>query len=126
LLLDTHLLVWSAYDARRLPAAARRLIEDRAETVAFSFASLWEVAVKSSLGRRSFSMDVQELHAQLLLHDFQPLPVRLQDIAVLASLPWHHRDPFDRMLVAQAVVEKTSLLTADRALAAYGPFVKVV
>lgn len=126
LLLDTHLLLWAAYDASQLSAGAARLIRSRERRVAFSLASLWEVAIKSSLGRSTFVVDVRQLHGALLGEGFIELPIAMPHIVAVASLPWLHRDPFDRLLVAQAQVERLTLLTANAALRAYGRFVRAV
>jgi len=126
LLLATQLLVWAAYEPGRLPLAAARLIEKRSSPLVFSLASLWEVAVKASLARPDFAVDVGELHRGLLAEGFIALPIAPAHIARVGRLPWLHRDPFDRMLVAQAAVEGLTLLTADKTLKAYGRFVRAV
>lgn len=126
LLLDTHLLVWAAYDPTRLSARAARLIEARASPVVFSLVSLWEAAIKSSLGRSDFAVEVEELHRALLAEGFVALPITPSHITRVGQLPWLHRDPFDRMLVAQAMTEDLTLLTADKTLKAYGRFVRAV
>ena len=94
--------------------------------MAFSVASLWEVAIKSSLGRRDFSVDAGQLRSGLLAAGFDELPIRAEHVLRVASLPCLHRDPFDRLLVAQALCEKISLLSADAALVGYGSVVKAV
>lgn len=126
LLLDTHLVLWVAMAPARLSAAARRLIEPRQDPVAFSDASLWEVAIKSSLGRAGFSVDASALRAGLLSAGFDELPIRAEHVIAVAGLPWHHRDPFDRLLVAQAALEGCTLLTADAKLKRYGRHVRKV
>jgi len=126
LLLDTHLLVWAAYDPDRLPKRAARLIRQRSLRVVFSLASLWEVAIKASLGRGDFVVDADQLHRGLLSEGFTELPIGHAHIARVATLPWVHRDPFDRMLVAQAMVEGLTLLSADSALKGYGRVVRAV
>jgi PIN domain nuclease of toxin-antitoxin system len=123
-LLDTHLLVWAAYEPARLPRRADRLLQSRAERLVFSLASIWEVAIKASLQRPDFRVDPAELHRGLVEEGFVELPIAAAHIARLAALPWVHRDPFDRMLVAQAAVEGLTLLTADSRLKAYGRFVR--
>lgn len=125
-LLDTHLLVWAAYDEARMPRRAARLLESRSERLVFSVASIWEVAIKASLKRPDFTARPDELHRGLLGEGFVELPIQPAHIAHVAKLPWLHRDPFDRMLVAQAAVEKLTLLTADSALKGYGRFVRAV
>jgi PIN domain nuclease of toxin-antitoxin system len=125
-LLDTHLLVWAAYDAGRLSRAATRLLAKRETRLVFSLASIWEVAIKASLQRPDFSVMPVELHRALLDEGFTELPILPAHIAHVATLPWLHRDPFDRMLVAQAAVEGLMLLSADAALKRYGRFVRAV
>ena len=125
-LLDSHLLVWAMYDESRLPRRAAQLLRDRTKPLRFSLASLWEVAIKASLGRADFVVDPAEFHAALLNEGYSELSITAQHIAHVAGLPWLHRDPFDRMLVAQAAVEGLTLLTADAALKGYGRFVRAV
>ena len=116
LLLDTHAVLWWQADDRRLPPAARRAIAV-ADIVWVSAASGWEVAIKSALGR----LRVDEPFAiTVAADDFTELPVTLAHAARLQLLPSHHADPFDRMLVAQAMVEGATLVTRDSALGAYG------
>jgi PIN domain nuclease of toxin-antitoxin system len=126
LLLDTHLVLWAALAPERLSAAARRLIESRTQPVAFSDASLWEVAIKSSLGRPGFAVDASALRKGLLAAGFDELSIRAEHVLAVAGLPWLHRDPFDRLLVAQAAVEGWTLLTADAVLKRYGRQVRKV
>jgi PIN domain nuclease of toxin-antitoxin system len=126
LLLDTHLVLWAAFDPGRLSDKAARRLRSRRQPLAFSLASLWEVAIKTSLGRPDFSVDAKLLHRALLDEGFVELPLQAVHIARVARLPWVHRDPFDRMLVAQAMEERLTLLTAEATLAGYGRFVQVV
>lgn len=122
LLLDTHLLLWAAGDPQRLSGPARALIEDPAHVLVFSAASLWEVMIKRTLGRADFQVDPGLLRRGLLDNGYRELPVRGDHVLALAALPMLHRDPFDRLLLAQAQVEGMLLLTRDAALAAYpGP-----
>jgi PIN domain nuclease of toxin-antitoxin system len=125
-LLDTHLLVWAVYDPGRLPRRAVRLLEKRDVRLMFSLASIWEVAIKASLQRPDFTARPAEMHRALLDEGFVELSILPVHIARVATLPWLHRDPFDRMLVAQAAVEGLKLLTADAALKGYGRFVRPV
>jgi PIN domain nuclease of toxin-antitoxin system len=125
LLLDTHLLLWSALDPASLSPKAKRLLESRDEPLFFSHASLWEVAIKASLGRPDFVVEPGRLHEALLDAGFKELRIEPKHIQRIAVLPWLHRDPFDRLLLAQAVEEGFGLLTVDRALKAYGRFVRV-
>ena len=125
-LLDTHLVLWAALQPERLPARAARLIGARSSAVAFSVASLWEVTIKSSMGRPDFTVDAAELRRWLLVEGFTELGILPAHVLRVAVLPWHHRDPFDRLLVAQAEVEGMLLWTADAGLKAYGTMVRPV
>ena len=126
LLLDTHLILWAAFEPDRLSAKASRQLSSRKVPLAFSLASLWEVAIKTSLARPGFSVDARMLHGALLSEGFVELPIQAAHIVRVAGLPWVHRDPFDRMLVAQAMEDRLTLLTSDATLKGYGRFVKVV
>lgn len=125
-LLDTHAFLWAITAPERLSRRARRATEDEGNEVLVSVASVWEIAIKASLGR--LDPDVAEIERSLPddmeRHAFQPLPVLMRHALRVATLPPVHRDPFDRLLVAQAIVEDLHLVTADRELRAYG--VKVV
>lgn len=125
-LIDTHLLLWSAFEPAKLSLKATKMLQSRAEPLAFSLASLWEVAIKSSLGRADFSVDTALLHQSLLSEGFVELPIKAAHLARVATLPWVHRDPFDRLLVAQAAEEKITLLTVEATLRRYGRFVKLL
>jgi PIN domain nuclease of toxin-antitoxin system len=122
LLLDTHMLLWWLQDSRSLPKTARKLIQDPENTVFVSAVTLWEIWLKKSLGKLSLPRNFEE---QLSKESFEGLPLTAQQTRAIGSLPWHHRDPFDRMLIAQAKTEGLILLTADEAVAAYGSFVKL-
>jgi PIN domain nuclease of toxin-antitoxin system len=126
LLIDTHLLLWTAARSRRLPREARRLLEDPANDVFYSAASLWEIAIKASLRRSDLKVDLALLRPALAVMGLLELPVSGAHAERLASLPAIHKDPFDRMLVAQSLSEPLILLTNDAALAAYGEAVRVV
>jgi PIN domain nuclease of toxin-antitoxin system len=126
LLLDTHLLLWAAFSPERLPAEARALIESPANELVFSAASLWEIAIKSGLGRDDFQVDARLLRRGLLDNGYSELPIGSEHVVAVTGLPPIHKDPFDRLLVAQAMVEGITLLTADALVAAYpGPVRKV-
>ena len=120
ILLDTHLLLWAAYDPERLSGAAVQLIEDRRNTLLFSAASIWEVSIKASLGREDFDADPWTLRRGLLDAGYEELPINGVHAAEVRDLPALHKDPFDRLLVAQARCEGVPLLTADSAVAEYG------
>ncbi|MXZ70183.1 MAG: type II toxin-antitoxin system VapC family toxin [Acidobacteria bacterium] len=118
-LLDTHLLLWAAGTPERLTKDARDLIEDHDTELVFSAASLWEIAIKNSLGRDDFQVDPRLLRRGLLDNGYVELPVTGSHAVAVDSLPPLHRDPFDRILVAQAQVEGFLLLTADASIARY-------
>ncbi len=121
-LLDTHLLLWAAAAPERLPLAARDLMQDSGNELLFSAASLWEVAIKSGLGRDDFTLAPAVLRRGLLDNGYTELAIASEHAVATATLPSLHRDPFDRMLIAQAQVEGITLLTSDRIVAQYpGP-----
>ena len=125
-LLDTNLVLWSAVSPDRLSKRAAALVSSRDVEASFSLATLWEVAIKTSLEKPGFKVDSTALRNGLLDQGFKQLDIRPEHLAVVARLPWHHRDPFDRLLIAQAFVEGLTLLTSDRLLSRYGKMVKWV
>lgn len=126
LLLDTHILLWAAGRPERLSPAARQLIEDPGHTLWFSAASLWEVTIKSRLGRVDFQADPSLLRRGLLENGYHELSITSEHVIAVGLLPDLHRDPFDRVLIAQADIEGALLLTADERVAAYrGPVRRV-
>jgi len=126
LLLDTHLLLWAANDPKRLTRTARTLIETAENELLFSAASLWEITIKGSLGRQDFRADARLLRRGLLDNGYTELPITSEHAVNIDRLPPTHKDPFDRILVAQAMVEGVTLLTSDRKLAEVpGPVRKV-
>jgi PIN domain nuclease of toxin-antitoxin system len=126
LLLDTQLAVWWQIESRRVPEAARRLVLETDGPVYVSRASLWEMAIKSSLGR--LRLDLAKFCGRVAQDGFEWLEITQAHILAVASLPAHadHKDPFDRLLVAQSLDEPLILLTADAKLARYGSTVRVV
>jgi PIN domain nuclease of toxin-antitoxin system len=126
LLLDTHLVLWAYDDPGRLSRAATALIGNNRNELVFSAASVWEAAIKSALQRKDFKVDARQLRRALLDNGYTELPITSQHAAAIYSLPPLHKDPFDRLLIAQATVEGILLLTADRQIAKYpGPIRKV-
>jgi PIN domain nuclease of toxin-antitoxin system len=122
LLLDTHLLLWAAGEPGRLSTEAHSLIGNLDNELFFSVASLWEVAIKRGLGREDFRVDARLLRRGLLDNGYGELPIISDHVVAIESLPTIHKDPFDRVLVAQATVEGITLLTTDSLLAQYpGP-----
>ena len=126
LLLDTHLLLWAAGEPRRLSKRARTLIDDAGNELLFSAASLWEVAIKRGLGREDFKVDARLLRRGLLDNGYNELPISSDHVVATESLPPIHKDPFDRVLVAQATVEGITLLTIDSLVAQYPGPIKTV
>jgi len=120
LLLDTHIFLWAAAGSPSLKPAARRIIE-HADQVYVSAASIWEIAVKARLGK--IDADADQLVAAIAASGFLSLPVQAAHAAAVAKLPLHHTDPFDRILIAQAIYEPLKLLTVDRTLVPYGDMV---
>jgi PIN domain nuclease of toxin-antitoxin system len=126
LLLDTHLLLWAAGQPERLSKQARRLLSDPGNELLFSAASLWEIAIKRNLGRADFKVEPRLLRRGLLDNGYRELAITSAHVLELDALPAHHKDPFDRILVAQALSEGITLLTVDPMVAKYpGPIQKV-
>jgi PIN domain nuclease of toxin-antitoxin system len=126
LLIDTHLLLWAAGEPQKLSKKARRLLDDPASQLWFSAASLWEVAIKHGLGREDFRVEPRRLRRGLLDNGWRELAISSEHAVATLDLPSHHKDPFDRMLLAQAQVEGLALVTSDELVARYaGNVVKV-
>jgi PIN domain nuclease of toxin-antitoxin system len=117
LLLDTHLLLWAAAD--KLPKKAKELITDETNILLFSAASIWEIVIKNSLKYPDFQVDDFMLHNGLLNNGYVEVPVDSYHSLITGKLPMIHKDPFDRILVAQAQAEKATLLTCDKVLTKY-------
>lgn len=126
LLLDTHLLLWAASEPQRLSAKARALLLDPSNQLVFSSASLWEITIKNGLERSDFSVDLRRLWRMLLVNGYREISVTSEHAVAVNDLPPLHKDPFDRILVAQARIEGLTLLTADKMVAKYGEGVKKV
>lgn len=126
LLLDTHVLLWAAGQPQRLSAAARKLLNSPQNELLFSAASLWEITIKHTLGRDDFRVDPRVLRRGLLDNGYTELPISSQHSVSIDSLPPIHRDPFDRLLLAQALTEGITLVTSDARLVLYGGPVRMV
>lgn len=126
LLLDTHVLLWAAGDPTRLSRAARDLLGAPENQLVFSSVSIWEVSIKASLGRDDFRVDARRLWRMLLANGYQELSLTGEHAVVVEHLPWLHKDPFDRILIAQSRVESITLLTADQAVAEYGEGIQLI
>ncbi len=126
LLLDTHILLWAVADSQRLPVAVREVLEDPANDVFFSAASIWEIAIKTSLGRPDFRIRPEVVAGAAMAAQFQALPVDHTAAGLVADLPPLHQDPFDRLLIAQAMAAPMRFYTADRKLPPYSDLVTLV
>jgi PIN domain nuclease of toxin-antitoxin system len=121
LILDTHAFLWFVTNDPLLSATAKALIADPANEIVISPASYWEVAIKVSIGKYPLAVPFEQFFTEGVEgNDFSILPVEIRHAAVLASLPMHHKDPFDRMIIAQAMVERIPIVSIDAALDAYG------
>lgn len=126
LLLDTQVLLWAAGQPERLSSSARRMLSSSSNELLFSAASMWEIAIKHSLGRSDFRVEPRVLRRALLDNGYTELPVTGEHAVSVDLLPNVHHDPFDRILLAQAFCEGVTLVTADAQLAQYdGPIRKV-
>lgn len=126
LLLDAHLLLWAAAGSGRLPPLARQLISDTANQRFFSVVSIWEIAIKQSLNRSDFTVDPLRLRQGLIENGYTEIVIEGSHALATLDLPLLHKDPFDRLLIAQATVEGLTLATADSTVARYpGPIIRV-
>lgn len=125
LLLDTHLLIWAADSSDRVPRKARALMADPGNELLFSVASLWEIAIKNDLNRADFQVDARLLRRGLIDNGYHELPILSEHAVAIDVLPSIHKDPFDRLLIAQAMVEGIMLLTNDATVAQYGGLVRL-
>jgi PIN domain nuclease of toxin-antitoxin system len=126
LLLDTQLLMWTVMESGRVNATTRAILEDGGNEVLFSAASLWEIALKASLNRADFPFDPGEVLTSALGIGFVELPVVAGVAIHVAKLPLYHLDPFDRLLIAQAMYEPVRFYTADAMLAQYSELVTLI
>ena len=125
-LLDTHFVLWLPLDDPRISAEARTIILNPANSFAFSVSSIWEIAIKKRLGKPDFPHDARDLRRLLLENGYEELVIESRHAVMVDSIPLIHKDPFDRILIAQALVEGITLLTADPVIAKYpGPILKV-
>ena len=119
ILLDTHTLLWYLEDSKQLSSKAAEIIEDRSNTLCLSIASLWEISIKLGLGKLSLQNSFSELEEVLKQLKIEVLPITFSDTECYLNLPLHHRDPFDRILVAQAINHSLVLISRDVAFDAY-------
>ena len=126
LLLDTHLLLWAALFPDRLPKNASRVMKDADNTLYFSTASIWEMSIKLTRARKDLEIDIRQWRAGMLDNGYQELEITSAHAMSVRDLPDIHKDPFDRLLLSQAMREDLTLVTADEILATYpGPILKV-
>jgi PIN domain nuclease of toxin-antitoxin system len=123
-IVDTHVLLWAIYQRRRLPRDVTAMLEDRGNEILFSAVSIWEIAIKQALRKPGFSVDPKSAISAALGMEFVELPMRAAAAALVSTLPLIHKDPFDRLLVAQAISEPAVLLSADRILERYSELVR--
>lgn len=126
LLVDTRVLLWAVAEPGKLPAVARSMLEAGENEVLFSAVSVWELAIKLQIGRLSLQIELEDLTRAAEQMGFAELPVSAAHAAGVRHLPSYHRDPFDRLLIAQALHEPARLLTADRTLGRYSDLVDVI
>lgn len=126
LLLDTHLLLWTITDDDRLSVQARELIDDDSNELHFSVVNIWETAIKHNLGRESFLFEPRRVRRSLLEHGFHEIEITSEHAILTGELPRLHRDPFDRLLIAQAMLEDAVLLTSDQAITRYSGSIRLV
>ena len=121
MLLDTHIFLWFVFAEVQLNAYVRGLIEDEANVKFLSMASVWEMAIKHSVGRLPLTLPFGEfIRHQLEPNGFRLLPITFEHLVQISSLPMHNRDPFDRLIVAQSLTENMAVVSADQAFDAYG------
>ncbi len=126
LLLDTHLLLWAAQDSPLLSKTAQQLITDTENILHFSVVSLWEIVIKTGRGKLDFQVNAAKMRRHLLDNGYVEVPIVSNHAIAVSTLPALHKDPFDRLLVAQAMVEGITLLTVDPEIVRYpGPIRKV-
>jgi PIN domain nuclease of toxin-antitoxin system len=125
-LLDTHLLLWASFSPEKLSMSARKLLTPPTSQLFFSAANIWEISIKKSLLRKDFDVDAHSLRRSLLDNDYAEIPITGDHALALELLPPIHKDPFDRILIAQSITEGITLLTVDPVLSKYpGPIRQV-
>ena len=114
-LLDTHVLIWWSGESQKISAQVQDLLMDKNNTLFISFVSIWEIQIKSQLGKLELNIHLRQLiQEQQNINQFQLLPISLNHIYFLENLPKHHKDPFDRLLISQSIVEQMPILSIDR------------
>jgi PIN domain nuclease of toxin-antitoxin system len=118
-LIDTHALIWFLNGDNNLSEKAKKAIEDKDANNFVSIASLWEIAIKISLGKLELKTPFAEISKQIEINGFQILPVTFEDTLILSTLPFYHRDPFDRIIISQSITNKFSIISKDSYFDAY-------
>lgn len=124
--LDTHIFIWHAEAVPKLNASVLAEIKELQNTIYVSHASLWEITIKVSIGKLNMSIPISGLQKIIAGNDFQIQGFNFKHYECLETLPFHHNDPFDRMLIAQAIAEDFTIITQDKKFAAYEPLVKIL
>jgi PIN domain nuclease of toxin-antitoxin system len=120
ILIDTHVFIWYIQNSERLPSSVTTLINNGSNEILFSTASIWEIAIKQSTGKLNLGVPyIGFIQEQMRLNNIELLPINLNHIEVVTTLPFHHRDPFDRILIAQAIMENIVLVSADSVFSLY-------
>ena len=125
-ILDTHILLWASGQSQRLPKSVKKIIDDPDNQLYFSAASLWEITIKRGLGREDFRVDPHLLRRGLLDNGYRELPITSEHAVATDSLPPLHKDPFDRIMISQALIEGFELVTSDEVVAQYSAPIKLV
>jgi PIN domain nuclease of toxin-antitoxin system len=126
LLLDTHILLWAAGQPEKLPKSTRNMLLDNRNTLFFSAANIWEIVIKKGIGRDDFKVDPERMRKMLVLNDYKELAITTEHVLRESALPPLHKDPFDRILIAQARSEGMLLMTVDASVIAYGEGIQAV
>ena len=113
LLLDTHSFLWTVSEPKRLPAAARRAIEDKTNQVFVSAIGLWEITIKNQIGKLTLNISLKELFDYIERNQIEVIPINIEHLLSLSTLPKHHGDPFDRLIISQAISEELTIITRD-------------
>ncbi len=119
-LVDTHTLIWSFENNKKLPQTTKNIIDDTNNDIFVSIASLWEMAIKISIGKLDLSVSLTQLTKDVALKNIQILPVNSSHVLKVENLPFHHKDPFDRIIIAQSLTENITLISVDGVFDSYG------
>ncbi len=126
LLLDTNILLCALISPEKLSAGCQAQLTNSESEIYFSAVSIWEIAIKASLNKADFNFSPQDIHALALQTGFSELPMQANHTYAVTTLPWHHRDPFDRLLIAQALALPAYFMTSDAQLQIYSELIQLV